>query len=109
MNPSPLVQPEAIWSSYDKALANSSLLSSIKTYFEKVNSSGTGATWRYQDMLACMVVTLNSKIEDLNKQLAKLETIAPRRIKLPDGKIYVWHCPDDLIPLKEGLYEQRKS
>jgi hypothetical protein len=31
-------------------------------------------------------------------RLMTLEGIAPRRIKLPDGRVMVWHCPDHLIP-----------
>jgi hypothetical protein len=31
-------------------------------------------------------------------RLMTLEGIAPRRIKLPDGRVMVWRCPDHLIP-----------
>ena len=31
-------------------------------------------------------------------RLMTLEGIAPRRIKLPDGRVMVWRCPDRLIP-----------
>jgi hypothetical protein len=51
--------------------------------------------------------TLEQVIELLveqNKQLIEkniqLYSIAPRKIKV-DGKIYVWHAPDELIPLTE--------
>jgi hypothetical protein len=27
-----------------------------------------------------------------------LEGIAPRKIRLPDGRVTVWRCPDDLVP-----------
>lgn len=32
------------------------------------------------------------------KRIIALESIAPRKIRLPDGMVMVWHCPDDLIP-----------
>jgi hypothetical protein len=39
---------------------------------------------------------------DENKRLldhvGRLEIIKPMRIRTPDGKVVVWHCPDDLIP-----------
>ena len=31
-------------------------------------------------------------------RLMTLEGIAPRRIKLPDGRVMVWRCPNRLIP-----------
>lgn len=36
--------------------------------------------------------------EAMMKRLMELESICPKRMKGPDGKIYVWHCPDELIP-----------
>ncbi len=52
-------------------------------------------------------LTLEQIIELLfeqNKQLIEkniqLYSIAPRKIKV-DNKIYVWHAPDELIPLTE--------
>jgi hypothetical protein len=31
-------------------------------------------------------------------RLMTLEGIAPRRIRLPDGRVMVWRCPDHMIP-----------
>ena len=31
----------------------------------------------------------------------RLRDIAPCRYRLKDGTIFVWHCPDDLIPIQE--------
>jgi hypothetical protein len=52
-------------------------------------------------------LTLEQIIELLfeqNKQLIEkniqLQSVAPRKIKV-DDKIYVWHAPDELIPLTE--------
>ena len=44
------------------------------------------------------VVALSERIEKLVDRLLTLEGIAPRRIKLPDGRVVIWHCPDHLIP-----------
>lgn len=43
-------------------------------------------------------VALSEHIDKLVKRLLALEGIAPRRIKLPDGSVVIWHCPDHLIP-----------
>lgn len=39
--------------------------------------------------------------DELMRRVLHLESIAPRRIRLPSGKEYVWRCPDDLIPLAD--------
>ena len=36
-------------------------------------------------------------IELLKKQLS----IIPRKIRLPDGRVMIWRCPDELIPESE--------
>ena len=43
-------------------------------------------------------VALSAHIDRLVERLMTLEGIAPRKIKLPDGRVMVWHCPDRLIP-----------
>jgi hypothetical protein len=34
----------------------------------------------------------------LTEKLMQLMTIAPRRIRMEDGTVMVWHCPDAAIP-----------
>ena len=36
--------------------------------------------------------------EELQEKLIKLELISPKKIKLSDGKVVIWHCPDKLVP-----------
>ena len=43
-------------------------------------------------------VALAEHNDRLIARLMTLEGIAPRRIKLPDGRVMVWRCPDHLIP-----------
>ena len=31
-------------------------------------------------------------------RLVQLESLCPRKYKLPDGRTLVWRCPDELIP-----------
>lgn len=44
------------------------------------------------------VMALVERMEALSTRVVELEGIAPRRIKLPDGRVMVWHCPDHLVP-----------
>jgi len=43
-------------------------------------------------------VALSVHNDRLIDRLMTLEGIAPRRIKLSDGRVMVWRCPDHLIP-----------
>jgi hypothetical protein len=47
----------------------------------------------------CVVALVNEK-EALVKRLMELESIAPRKIKLPNGTVMIWRCPDHLVPLR---------
>lgn len=44
-----------------------------------------------------VIVALCEQKERMMKRIVELESIAPRKIKR-DGKTYVWHCPNELIP-----------
>lgn len=43
-------------------------------------------------------VALATDNDRLIARLIALESIVPRRIKLPDGRVKVWHCPDSMVP-----------
>ena len=43
-------------------------------------------------------IALAAHIERLVQRLMTLEGIAPRRIRVPGGRVMIWRCPDDLIP-----------
>ncbi len=36
--------------------------------------------------------------EQYLKRIIELERIAPRKILLPDGRVLIWTCPDELVP-----------
>lgn len=36
----------------------------------------------------------------LIEELIKLTAIAPKAIRMPDGKVIVWRCPDHLVPMQ---------
>ena len=44
------------------------------------------------------IVALVHEKSLLTQRIIKLESIAPRKIVLPDGRVMVWRCPDNLIP-----------
>lgn len=45
----------------------------------------------------CVVALANDRLR-LLRRIEELESIAPKKIRTPDG-VAVWHCPDELIPL----------
>jgi hypothetical protein len=45
----------------------------------------------------CCVVLLN-QIAAQTARLTKLMAIAPKKYRLPDGRVLVWHCPDEQVP-----------
>lgn len=48
-------------------------------------------------------VLLARQNEQLADQLAKLMLIAPRKIILQDGRIEIYRCPDDLVPISDDF------
>jgi len=52
-----------------------------------------------EDCAVALAVANNQLIS----RLMVLEGIAPRKIKLPDGRVMVWRCPDHLIPATDTL------
>lgn len=45
----------------------------------------------------CALALANENAQ-LYKRIMELEAIAPRKIALPDGRIYLYRCPDELVP-----------
>ena len=45
-----------------------------------------------------IIIELANEKAALIDRLMKLDAIAPRKIKTDDGRIFVWRCPDHLIP-----------
>jgi len=39
--------------------------------------------------------------EKLVDEIMELTMIAPKKVKLENGKYAIWHCPDELIPETE--------
>jgi hypothetical protein len=48
------------------------------------------------------ITRLVEQKQELLKQIRTLQSIAPKRIMAPDGKVYVWHCPDELVPIMDA-------
>ena len=48
--------------------------------------------------LAEIIGQLAEEKEKYLAVISRLELIAPRKLTLPDGRIFVWRCPDHLVP-----------
>lgn len=46
-----------------------------------------------------IVVQLVLNQQNMIEELKLLRSIAPQRIETEDGKVFVWHCPNELIPV----------
>jgi hypothetical protein len=44
------------------------------------------------------VVELAAQRDHLYKRVAELQAIAPFKVRTPDGKTLIWHCPDEFVP-----------
>ena len=64
---------------------------------------------RLNDVTVAMMLRQNQPLENIVGQLAaekelyvkrimELESIAPRKIVMPDGKMMLWQCPAELVP-----------
>lgn len=47
--------------------------------------------------LEAIIGQLYSEKKQYLKRIVELESIAPRKIVLPDGRVMVWRCPDAFI------------
>jgi hypothetical protein len=50
-------------------------------------------------------VFLWKEIHRLTEIVARLTSIAPRKINTDDGKSFIWRCPDELVPDKSFFVE----
>lgn len=54
-----------------------------------------------------VVVALAGERNAIIKRLEAAESIAPKKIRLPDGKVMIWRCPDELVPFSGHNDERR--
>lgn len=47
-----------------------------------------------------IIVILANQKAMLTEQMLRLESIAPRKFQLADGRVMIWHCPDELVPMR---------
>ncbi len=45
-----------------------------------------------------IIVVLCKEREIFISRVLELEQIAPRKIVSPDGAVYIWRCPDSMVP-----------
>ena len=51
-----------------------------------------------ESSLEAVIAQLVDDKKALEKRLMELEMIAPRKIRLPDGRVMIYSCPDELVP-----------
>lgn len=71
--------------------------SSVLLEWAKNNDVTVSRMMQNNESLSHIVGVLAREKEDYLKRIMELESIAPRKITMPDGKVMVWRCPDDLI------------
>ena len=48
------------------------------------------------------IILILVKLKDqLLKDVEELTLLTPKRIRMPDGSLMIWRCPEELIPLQE--------
>lgn len=62
--------------------------------------AGTGQC-TYVQAIKAVAYLLTIKTQELTVASIALEQIAPKKVRLPDGKVMVYRCPDELIPVKD--------
>jgi len=60
---------------------------------------------RYGTVEDC-AVALAGENELLLARIAELESVAPRRVRLPDGNILLWRAPDEAVV---SLFEEGRA
>lgn len=64
---------------------------------------------RYNDVTVSRMLRANEPLENIIgvlarekeeyvKRIMELESIAPRKVVMPDGKVMLWQCPPELVP-----------
>ena len=66
----------------------------------RLNDMTVANAYGHNLSLEKIIIILANEKRDLVEQYLKLHALAPKKIMAKDGKIYVWHCPDDLIPIQ---------
>ncbi len=69
-----------------------------KTFNEaRLNDASLYRIWKADGTLEEMIVALANEKEQLFKQLIEAKLIMPKKVRTDDG-VFVWHCPNELIP-----------
>lgn len=50
------------------------------------------------DVIKLVAYHLTKRNAELVEQLLRLEMIAPKKVRGPNGEVFVYRCPDELVP-----------
>jgi hypothetical protein len=54
--------------------------------------------------VVCALVNVHT---ELANRLVELDGLAPRKIKTPDGRVLIWRCPEDMVPMRTDMSNAR--
>ena len=64
----------------------------------RLTDATVNAMLKHGRSLEEIIVALVCEKNRFTQRIIELESIAPRKIVLPDGHVMVWRCPDELVP-----------
>jgi hypothetical protein len=66
---------------------------------QQVNSNPFlhNSIYHHGSHMELVISQLSMMCADLQKDIIRLQSIAPRKYRLPDGRVVVWHCPDEFL------------
>lgn len=53
--------------------------------------------WHSGALREDIIVAQENQIQELIQRIMELESIAPKKMRGPNGEIMIYHCPDELI------------
>jgi hypothetical protein len=53
--------------------------------------------------LGSIIGAMASRHVEMIERIIELDSIAPKKIILPDGTIRIWRCPEELIPASKTI------
>ncbi len=74
------------YTTYEAAKANSAIVYSVAS-----------AGLSHEEIIVALV----NEVEAMTRQMIALEEIAPKAVRKKDGTVFVWHCPNELIPVED--------
>ena len=69
----------------------------------KYTDSTVASMLRNGETLSSIIGQLADDKLKLIREIEHLSGVAPKKVKLADGRVMMWHCPDDLVPFVDTI------